>query len=263
MSQISGNNIPVKSTDLSAKALPKEAAKAKRSSLGGTKQAANEERTSYNVILWYLLDKFYLDARAEYKARAGANNSEMVPCFTHNQVTKYQLNCYYRYVLFGSLIGGTVYLTTFLFLILSEAGDTNKFKIFHNLSESQGETSNMYYLILLLISISITLIIRFIVINFLRVQILLVLQALILLLAAVGSHKFDCQKVFKPPQFNGAGSFPLATMSVLYYWFNSNDDLFTSELWESRCDGSFERFEAVNLLAELVCFGITVRMLFL
>lgn len=213
-------------------------------------------------IFLYPLDGVYSTIEEQFASRV--NGDKKRPCYLENEFTNYELSYYYRYALVGLLLGSNFYFLTFIFLILSESGVTNLFDIFHRIipDDILDLVDHEYYLYMLLGCFLVVFIARFLVVFYLRAYLLFLINMLILFFTIAGSRRFSCRNSYQAPELLGSGTLPLAFMSYLHLYVGEPNNLLISEVWESRCDQSMRRMQSVNILAELFCFIISTRLLF-
>lgn len=206
----------------------------------------------YGILSWILLDYYRLDAVAKNKLRVA--NAITKPCYTYDELEKYQNNCYLRNSLIGSAIGSTLYLLLVLFIILSETH--GKFDVLRN------NDLMPTYLGLLIVGVSASFMLRYVVASYLNAYIVFIFNCILLVLTVYGNHEYRCNKVSTPTPFSGFGQIPLFLMGSIERIYELPLDRMTAEIYDLRCDQSLVRLASVNLLGEVINVMITFRLVF-
>lgn len=199
------------------------------------------------------LDKFKMDTEDKCKLRAG--DAEEIQCYTSEEFDQYLKNQYYRHWLVGATFGSLLYLIVLLFLILPE-----KYPKFDTFRESEMART---YIPVCLLAIAITMVFRISVALYLNIYLVLLVQISSCILVAFGNYNYDCDRFYMKAPFLGVGGIPLLLIGIFQEVFNVGLDRLIAVLYDARCLQSIVRLCSVNLLSELICLAINIRMLFI
>lgn len=199
------------------------------------------------------MDNCKLDAKLKKKLRA--DNSQTAPCYTYNELKRYEQNCFIRHSIIGLITGSYLYLLVLLFLVLPES--EGKFEVFRD------QLSGLKFTTMILASVVLTYAIRFVSIFYLNPLLVLLLQTCSLLLAVFGTVHFQCdvdQPLLSRPPVTGAGHFPMFGLAAIEELLRMPADAMQMQLYELRCEQSVRRLNSVNLFSEFVGSALAIRL---
>lgn len=210
-------------------------------------------RAGFGRLAWFFLDKCYLGSRVKYKTRVDCKLH--AACYTYDELDNYEKNTFSRNYVFAATLGMSFYLLIYVFMIVPQL----------NIPESpgsilEGVIEKGPIIPVISATILIVAILRSLVVLYLNAYFVVTLQTLTFAFAMLGNFEYECHATVGMP-YTGGGHFPLTLLEAVVDLIHLDDDRFRAVLYIARCEHSYMRMSAVNLLNEIISLAFSIRLL--
>lgn len=210
-------------------------------------------RAGFSRLAWFFLDKLYISSRLKYKTRTDCKLH--AACYTYDELDNYEKNTFSRNYVFATTLGLSLYLTIFVFMIVPQLQIVDSSR-----SIVEEVIANESIVPVLAVTIAFVAILRSAAVLYLNAYFVVALQTTTLAMAVLGNFEYECNRYNSSP-YTGGGHFALTVLEGLSDLIHLEDNRFRSILYVARCEHSFKRLSAVNLLNEIINLAFSIRLL--